>query len=77
MTDEQIIKFERETLNEKWPSRCKTKVICCKCGTRLETRYCEQRVYIVRCCECGKVSIVTASNPNAAAMYAGGRFDDD
>ena len=73
MTDEQMREFRRCTLMGVWPNRCKTGLMCRICGTELETYYCEERVYLVRCMGCKKITLVGAKNPGEAGEIAGGR----
>ena len=40
---------------------------CRICGWPLETYYCEERLYLVRCPMCGTLALVTAKNPVEAA----------
>jgi len=49
----------------------KTKARCHSCGNQLEVRYCEEKVYAVRCKKCETVSIIMASNPQKAAEHIG------
>lgn len=44
---------------------------CRCCGTRLKTHYCEDRLYAVKCCFCGTVTLVEAKSPDDAAHYVG------
>ena len=41
--------------------------ICNHCGGHLKAYYCEERLYIVRCLECGVAALVKAKNPREAA----------
>lgn len=72
MTDGQIRKFRQDTLAEKWPERCRTGTRCHQCENELEAYYCEERIYLVRCTQCGNVTIVGAGSPKNAAHNAGG-----
>lgn len=40
---------------------------CRSCGGMLETYYCEERLYLVRCSACGSLALVKAGNPVEAA----------
>lgn len=40
---------------------------CRSCGGMLETYYCEERLYLVRCSACGNLALVKAGNPVEAA----------
>ena len=40
---------------------------CRSCGGMLETYYCEERLYLVRCSVCGNLALVKAGNPVEAA----------
>ena len=44
---------------------------CRDCGHRLETAYHEERLYSVRCCNCGIVTLVKARTPEDAALHVG------
>ncbi|WP_294855637.1 hypothetical protein [uncultured Oscillibacter sp.] len=46
-------------------------VECKTCDTELETCYCEERLYMVRCQKCEKVVLVKSSGPQFAAEEAG------
>lgn len=48
-----------------------TNVNCPNCGEELETSYCEERVYIIRCRNCNKVSISEGKSPQGAAAKVG------
>lgn len=39
----------------------------CRCGQRLEVYYCEERLYVVKCCDCEVMSLVHARSPRDAA----------
>lgn len=43
-----------------------TKISCGKCGHKLKTYYCEERLYVVECEHCGVKCLVEASNPEQA-----------
>lgn len=42
--------------------------ICNHCGGHLKVYYCEDRLYMVRCLDCGTVALVLADNPRHAAQ---------
>lgn len=42
---------------------------CRSCGGMLETYYCEERLYLVRCSACGSLALVKAGNPVEAAAW--------
>lgn len=46
-------------------------VVCPHCGKNLETSYCEDRVYLVRCQCCKTISIVAGNSPKDAASKIG------
>ena len=48
----------------RWNPSC---VKCRACATELETYYCEERLYMVRCRRCGKVVLMKSSGPQFAA----------
>ena len=48
-----------------------TGVQCHRCGTKLATYYCEERLYMVRCRKCETVTLVRAGNPEEAARKIG------
>ena len=41
--------------------------ICNHCGGHLKVYYCEDKLYLVRCLECGVAALVQAGNPREAA----------
>ena len=45
----------------------KTDYVCRLCGGPLETYYCEERLYLVKCADCGTFSLVKTANPEDAA----------
>ena len=45
----------------------KTDYVCRRCGGPLETYYCEERLYLVKCVDCGTLALVKATSPEAAA----------
>ena len=45
----------------------KTDYVCRLCGGPLETYYCEERLYLVRCVDCGTLALVKTTSPQAAA----------
>ena len=51
------------------PKGCgnKTDYVCRLCGGPLETYYCEERLYLVQCADCGTFSLVKTANPEDAA----------
>lgn len=51
--------------------RAEPNVVCRRCGSRLDTYYCERQLYAVRCNGCSTVSLVLAPNPSAAAQVFG------
>lgn len=46
----------------------RTGISCGKCGHKLETTYCEERLYMVECERCGVKCLVQAGSP-AQACY--------
>lgn len=42
--------------------------ICNHCGGHLKVYYCEDRLYMVRCLDCGTVALAMADNPRQAAQ---------
>ena len=48
-----------------------TGALCARCGRELETSYCEERLYMVRCRQCDTVTLVKAASPAAAAERLG------
>lgn len=44
---------------------------CARCGHPLESSYCEERLYMVRCRECGVVSLIEGGSPMKAALRIG------
>lgn len=51
------------------PKGCgkKTDYVCRLCGGPLETYYCEERLYLVKCVDCGTLALVKTTSPEAAA----------
>ena len=45
--------------------------VCSKCGEHLKTYYCEERLYLVGCVDCGTLTLVKTTSPGAAAAAAG------
>ena len=45
----------------------KTDYVCRLCGGPLETYYCEERLYLVKCADCGTLALVKTVNPEASA----------
>lgn len=45
----------------------KTDYVCRLCGGPLETYYCEERLYLVKCADCGTLALVKTANPGDAA----------
>ena len=45
----------------------KTDYVCRLCGGPLETYYCEERLYLVKCTDCGTLALVKTVNPEASA----------
>lgn len=45
----------------------KTDYVCRLCGGPLETYYCEERLYLVQCTDCGTFALVKTANPEDAA----------
>ena len=41
--------------------------VCNHCGGHLKTYYCEDRLYLVRCLECGIAALARAKEPQEAA----------
>lgn len=41
--------------------------VCAHCGGHLQVYYCEDRLCLVRCLECGIAALVQAKNPQEAA----------
>lgn len=55
------------------PKGCweKTNYVCRICGGHLKTYYCEERLYLVGCVDCGTLALVKTTSPSAAAAAAG------
>lgn len=55
------------------PKGCgeKSDYVCRHCGGHIETYYCEERLYLVRCVDCGTLTLVKTTSPSAAAAVAG------
>lgn len=45
----------------------KTDYVCRLCGGPLETYYCEERMYLVKCADCGTLALVRTTSPGVAA----------
>ena len=45
----------------------KTDYVCRLCGGPLETYYCEERLYLVKCADCGTLALVKTANPENSA----------
>ena len=45
----------------------KTDYVCRICGGPLETYYCEERLYLVKCADCGTLALVKTVNPEVSA----------
>ena len=45
----------------------KTDYVCRLCGGPLETYYCEERLYLVKCADCGTLALVKTVNPEVSA----------
>ena len=45
----------------------KTDYVCQLCGGPLETYYCEERLYLVKCADCGTLALVKTVNPEVSA----------
>ena len=45
----------------------RTDYVCRICGGALETHYCEERLYLVKCPDCGTMALVKTANPVDAA----------
>ena len=45
----------------------KTDYVCRLCGGPLETYYCEERLYLVKCADCGTLALVKTANPEDSA----------
>ena len=45
----------------------KTNYVCRLCGGPLETYYCEERLYLVKCADCGTLALVKTVNPEVSA----------
>ena len=45
----------------------KTDYVCRICGGPLEAYYCEERLYLVRCVDCGTLALVKTANPRDSA----------
>lgn len=41
----------------------KSDYVCRICGGTLETYYCEERLYLVKCADCGTLALVKTANP--------------
>lgn len=48
---------------------------CPKCGVRLETYYCENRLYLVRCRVCTHVALIVADSAEQAALRYAKQYD--
>ena len=46
----------------------RTQINCPKCGIRMETYYCENKLYLVRCRCCTHVAMVVADSAEQAAV---------
>ena len=51
----------------------KTDYVCRLCGGPLETYYCEERLYLVKCADCGTLALVKTVNPEVSASVTLGR----
>jgi lysyl-tRNA synthetase class I len=60
--------FATDKRSEGWWN---THVICPRCGHELETSYCEERLYMVRCGRCETVTLTTGESPGDAAEKLG------
>lgn len=45
----------------------KSDYVCRLCGGPLETYYCEERLYLVKCADCGTLALVKTANPEDSA----------
>ena len=45
----------------------RTGYVCRLCGGPLETYYCEERLYLVKCADCGTLALVKTVNPEVSA----------
>ena len=45
----------------------RTGYVCRLCGGPLETQYCEERLYLVKCADCGTLALVKTVNPEVSA----------
>lgn len=45
----------------------KTDYVCRLCGGPLETYYCEERLYLIKCADCGTLALVKTVNPEVSA----------
>ena len=43
-----------------------TDYTCRLCGGRLETFYCEERLYLVKCADCGTLALIKTASPGIA-----------
>ncbi|QRN86011.1 hypothetical protein JR334_01905 [Clostridia bacterium] len=48
-----------------------TGVRCSRCGYELESSYCEERLYMVRCRNCGTITLVSGNSPTYTAGKLG------
>lgn len=61
-------KFDRlcHTLYARYSSTRGAGISCGKCGHKLKTYYCEERLYVVECEHCGVKCLVEARTPDQA-----------
>lgn len=71
--------YHRTLQDEEWRYRktLEDKPVCClKCGAELEWTYLENRIYGVRCCRCGLVTLTRGKNPQEALVNVGSEMKD-
>lgn len=71
--DDKAYSIYKETFSPSASVRFRREpnVVCKRCGSMLDTYYCERQLYAVRCLGCSTVSFVLAPNPAAAAQTFG------
>jgi hypothetical protein len=65
----RVFMFANDQRDNGWYD---TGVYCARCGFSLESSYCEERLYMVRCRHCKTVTLAEACRPAAAAEKIGG-----
>lgn len=64
-----VFMFANDQRDNGWHD---TGAYCARCGCELDTSYCEERLYMVRCRSCKTVTLAEACHPTAAAGKIGG-----